>query len=588
MSGKPGFVRFLGQSRLDLGNFVDQSFDPVLSTLLGSVQDGEAARSEISNHAVSALAINLSTRQRVKLSGKIVARSSEELGSTVGEESIVGQVQLVIKVEQSLGKLLLYSCRLIQSGTSNILESTRPLPVTISFMDMTADPYLIAAANCPKYLNKKEIVPSLTTPGSVSHSLPLEESATRLIGKVDLFFITSAHHRSSMSTNYRGGSPGFVRILANDLSGTTLVYPEFSGNRFYQTLGNLRTTPLAGIVFPDLDNGDVLYVTCITEIVVGKAAAALIARSNLAVKAKIVKAHFVRHSLPFRGRHGEPSPYNPPIRYLTSEGMQADAQANDDRTVYAKVLRKDILTPSIARFRFSISDPKAAGRWKPGQCVALAFEDELSAGYSHMRDDDPKSLNDDYVRTFTVSSALSQGLPHDEFEITMRNVGVVTDFLFKQNVRAALEIPLKGFGGGFDISQSVSGILPFVAGGIGITPLLPYLPQLDIARLRLYWTVNIRDYGLVNDTFKNNRSLASSTTLFLSGIGDSTNAENTSILAELERSQATVVTRRMIASDIESVQNLSSKWYVCTGNELRRSLLLWLSGKEVTFEEFDY
>ena len=54
--------------------------------------------------------------------------------------------------------------------------------------------------------------------------------------------------------------------------------------------------------------------------------------------------------------------------------------------------------------------------------MALAFEDELSAGYSHMRDDDPRSLNDDYVRTFTVSSAMGRGLPHDEFEITFRNV----------------------------------------------------------------------------------------------------------------------------------------------------------------------
>ena len=220
--------------------------------------------------------------------------------------------------------------------------------------------------------------------------------------------------------------------------------------------------------------------------------------------------------------------------------------------------------------------------------MALAFEDELSAGYSHMRDDDPKSLNDDYVRTFTISSAMSPALPYEEFEITMRNVGVVTDFLFKQNVRAALEIPLKGFGGGFDISQSASGIMPFIAGGVGITPLLPYLPQLDIARVKLYWTINIQDIGLVNDTFKNYRSLASSTTLFLSGIRDSTSPETASILAELGRSQASMVTRRMIAPDIETVRHLASKWYICTGNALRRSLLLWLSGKEVIFEDFDY
>ena len=61
-----------------------------------------------------------------------------------------------------------------------------------------------------------------------------------------------------------------------------------------------------------------------------------------------------------------------------------------------------------------------------------------------------------------------------------------------------------------------------------------------------------------------------------------------SILAELERSKATVVTRRMVASDVQGIQNLSSKWYICTGKALRRSLLSWLSDKEVVFEDFDY
>ena len=47
-----------------------------------------------------------------------------------------------------------------------------------------------------------------------------------------------------MGTNHRGGSPGFVRVASNKPGpgGCTLVYPEFSGNRLYQTLGNLYTT----------------------------------------------------------------------------------------------------------------------------------------------------------------------------------------------------------------------------------------------------------------------------------------------------------------------------------------------------------
>ena len=166
----------------------------------------------------------------------------------------------------------------------------------------------------------------------------------------------------------------------------------------------------------------------------------------------------------------------------------------------------------------------------------------------------------------------------------MRNVGVVTNFLFKQNVRAGLEIPLKGFGGSFNILQPDGGLLPFVAGGIGITPLLPYLPQLDITRLRLFWTISIQDIDLVIDIFKTNPSLPNSTTLFLSG----RDIEKTLGTTELERSQASIIVRRMMASDVQGLQNLSSRWYICTGKPLRQSLLLWLSGKEVVFEDFDY
>ena len=425
-------------------------------------------------------------------------------------------------------------------------------------------------------------------PELVSESLPLHDLAVGLVAKADLFFISSSYHRASMGTNYRGGPPGFVRVFCNDDSTTTLVWPEYSGNRLYQTLGNLKTTPWAGLVFPDFGTGDVLYLTCTTEIVVGKDAAALLPRSNLLVKAKVDEARFVRQGLSFRGQPGERSPYNPPVRLLASERHQPDAQASNDRVVYAKIVKKDILTPTIARLRFSVSDPEAVGRWNPGQYVALAFEDELSAGYSHMRDDDPKSLNDDYVRTFTVSSSMGQDLPDDEFEITMRNVGEVTRFLFRQQVRSGLEVPLKGFGGAFNIKQVPTEMVPFVAGGIGITPILAYLPHLDLSRARLFWTINVQDIGLVVDTFKRHSALAPSTTLYISGIKDHINMEAKAAMAELERSQASMVTRRMEASDIQGVQNLASTWYICTSTALRKSLLTWLSGKHVEFEDFDY
>ncbi|KAL9000676.1 MAG: hypothetical protein Q9169_000712 [Polycauliona sp. 2 TL-2023] len=394
-----------------------------------------------------------------------------------------------------------------------------------------------------------------------------------------------------MGTNHRGGSAGFCRVITNDHASTVLVYPEYSGNRLYQTLGNLQTTPKAGIVVPDFDSGDVLHLTGTTEILVGQEAADLLPRSNLAVKVQIEDARFIQKGLAFRGSSGEPSPYNPPVRFLPNEGSSGvDVQKVSDRTVYAKLIKKELLTPTIGRFRFSVSDAEAAGRWRPGQYVALAFEDELGAGYSHMRDDDPSSLNDDLVRSFTVSSSRGGGTREDELEITIRNVGKVTAFLFRQNVRAGLEVPLKGFSGSFAIQQDEDEkVVPFVAGGIGITPLLAQLPDLDLSRIRLIWTMNITDIGLAIDTFDRYPQLARSTTLYLSGAADG--GQELQSTLPLEQYGAQVCKRRLIASDLVSIQGqttLSSTWYVCAGSQLRQALLVWLSDRNVICESFDY
>lgn len=383
-----------------------------------------------------------------------------------------------------------------------------------------------------------------------------------------------------MDCNHRGGPPGFVRVLSNTDGEVSIVYPEYSGNRLYQTLGNLRTTPRAGIVVPDFDTGNILYLTGTTEILVGKDAADLISHANLAVKIKVEATRFVSDGLAFRGREGEFSPYNPPVRYLateTSRGLGAS-----DKPINARLIDKKIITPTIARFRFHIADPEKASKWKPGQYVALSFADELDIGYSHMRDDDPKSLNDDFLRTFTVSSRQDDLDGHDQFEITIRKVGVVTDHLFRHNVRSDLEVPLQGFGGDFIVSQAETENIAFVAGGVGITPLLAQAQDLDLTRLHLFWTNRAEDVPLVVDTFDRIPGLAQVSTIFITG---TINTESKD-WKKLMSSGAKLEKRRMTAEDIGAYE--ADKWYICTGTGFRDTLLKWLEGKTVLFEDFNY
>lgn len=381
-----------------------------------------------------------------------------------------------------------------------------------------------------------------------------------------------------MDTNHRGGPPGFVRILSNDENSCTLVYPEYSGNRLYQTLGNLQTTPQAGLVFPNFRNGDVLYITGHTEILTGKDASDLIAHTNLAVKIEIQAARFVSNGLAFRGHEGEYSPYNPPVRYLSSERRQGIKGYT--KQIMAKLVDKKIITPTIGRFRFQITDPRSGSKWRPGQYVALSFEEELDIGYSHMRDDDPKSLNDDFIRTFTVSSR--QDAANNTFEITIRNVGVVTNFLFKHNVRAELEVPVQGFGGEFFLEQHKDENTAFVAGGVGVTPLLAQAKDLHMERLQFYWTVKADDLHLVVDTFAQMPELEKATKLFVTGNVNQDSAEWKKLLS----SDLKIERRRMLKEDVAGDQ--ASRWYLCTGPEFRTTLLTWLDGKSVLYEDFNY
>lgn len=383
-----------------------------------------------------------------------------------------------------------------------------------------------------------------------------------------------------MDTNHRGGPRGLVRILSNFKGDVTLVYPEYSGNRLYQTLGNLSVTPQAGLCFPDFDTGNVLYITGKTEVLVGRAATDLIAHTNLAVKITVEAARLVSGGLAFRGQDGDFSPYNPPVRHLATE--KAVGNFEESKQMTAKLIDKKLISPSIARFRFHIADPAKASQWKPGQYVALSFQNELDIGYSHMRDDDPRSLNDDFLRTFTISSRKDSFTGHDQFEITIRKVGVVTDYMFKVNVRSELEVSLQGFGGDFSVEQDEAETVAFVAGGVGITPLLPKAQDLDLQRLQLFWTVRADDLPLVTDTFERIPGLAKSTKLFVTGqINDELDEWKTII-----ESGAAVEKRRMTMED--TISSVAGKWYLCTGTAFRNTLLQWLAGKNIKYEDFNY
>jgi len=536
--GSPGFSEPLGGGLVGTRTLIDGKHDPVVQALVGDAVDGEMLQPRDGGKTIAGLAIDLMTRKRVKIAGKMVAGTVQEIhvepengGNDSKAPSKQKQIQLVTKIEQSLG-------------------------------------------NCPKYLNQYQLQPAAVDAKKLSEGPSLTSEANALITQADMFFLTT-NSEQDMDVNHRGGSPGFVRTL----SPTELVYPEYSGNRLYQSLGNLQLNPKIGISFPNYQTGDVLYTTGTASILVGAEATKLLPGSNLAVKIKLTSTRHVQNGLPFRGTPHEPSPYNPRVRPLASEG---NIRSNLSNLSTATLTKKNLITPSIGHFSFSVSP---AVTYMPGQWIALDFKEELDIGYEHMRDDDPTSLNDDFVRTFTISSWPNTMEKQTEFEITIRNVGTVTKFLFQQNDRAGFEVPVLGTGGDFAISNG-SGVTPFVAGGVGITPLLGHLGSLDISpeRFTLFWTLRYQDVQLAMGTLRRFPQLGRATKLFFTGAG---NEIDERIYEELMYQRgARVYMRRLRNEDLAGVE--AETWYLCAGRGLRDDVLGWLDGKKVVFEGFDY
>jgi ferredoxin-NADP reductase/predicted pyridoxine 5'-phosphate oxidase superfamily flavin-nucleotide-binding protein len=540
--GSPGFSEPLGGGFIGTRTLVDATHDPVVQALVGDAVDGEMMQPK-DGKMLAGLAIDLMTRKRVKIAGKMVAGTAKEVDVELDGENDKSdlptkqtQIQLVTKIEQSLG-------------------------------------------NCPKYLNQYQLQPALVKAEQLAEGAALTAEAKALITHADMFFMTTSTSQD-MDVNHRGGPPGFVRII----SATEIAYPEYSGNRLYQSLGNLQLNPKIGITFPHYETGDVLYITGTTEILVGADANKLLRGSNLAVKIHINSNRYVSRGLPFRGVRYTPSPYNPRIRPLATEGnIKSSIPASTPLTV--RLSKKTLLTPSIARFTFTVEEGIS---YLPGQWVALNFKEELDIGYEHMRDEDPLSLNDDFVRTFTISSTPDPNprKHNKEFEITVRNVGPVTNFLFRQNERAGFEVPVLGVGGDFTISPAADGLTPFIAGGVGITPLLSQIPYLDLkpSRFQLFWTLKMEDSGLVADTFRRFPKLAKCTKVYFTNGGDDIDGN---LWAELVMGHgARVFTRRLWREELGGVE--SDTWFLCAGKGFREEVVGWLEGTKVVCEGLEY
>jgi len=60
-----------------------------------------------------------------------------------------------------------------------------------------------------------------------------------------MFFLATADAEGRPDCSYKGGDPGFVRVVDPQ----TLAFPSYDGNGMFKSLGNIRVNPSVGLLF---------------------------------------------------------------------------------------------------------------------------------------------------------------------------------------------------------------------------------------------------------------------------------------------------------------------------------------------------
>jgi uncharacterized protein len=78
----------------------------------------------------------------------------------------------------------------------------------------------------------------------------LTEEDRVFIARSPMFFLATADADGHPDCSYKGGLPGFVRVL----DATTLAIPDYDGNGMYRSWGNVVVNPHVGLLFLDFEN----------------------------------------------------------------------------------------------------------------------------------------------------------------------------------------------------------------------------------------------------------------------------------------------------------------------------------------------
>ena len=167
-----------------------------------------------------------------------------------------------------------------------------------------------AFGNCPKYIAARQVGPGPAgTPVAGPMRDALDDEDRAIIRRADTIFLASAYlgggdwRTEGVDVSHRGGPPGFLEPAADG----GLLLPDYPGNLYFNTLGNIVESGRVGLYIPDFESGAALQLTAGAAIV----ADGFAPRPGVERLIRITPQAVVRHTGALRWAFGapDPSPY---------------------------------------------------------------------------------------------------------------------------------------------------------------------------------------------------------------------------------------------------------------------------------------
>ena len=315
--------------------------------------------------------------------------------------------------------------------------------------------------NCPQYIRIRSdclAEEGETAAGPVHAGDGLDDAARALVREADTFFVASYADPEDacrqVDVSHRGGKPGFVRLDEGDV----LTIPDFAGNLFFNTLGNILINPRAGLLFIDFETGDMLHLTGEARVVLEGPDIAAFQGAERLWTFKPTRMVRRTRALPIRWQAGDDS--LSPNALLTGSWDDArkriEAMSLRDGWRPFRVTNIVDESDSVRSFHLSPMDgagsiPAAAGQHLPIRVTI--------PGRSGPR-----------VRTYTLSSAPAS----DHYRISVKRDGLVSRHLH-ESVDVGDHLEVRSPTGAFTMDTSRPRPAVLLAAGIGITPMVAML-----------------------------------------------------------------------------------------------------------------